>query len=225
MSQLIMMRHGQSMWNQANLFTGWVDVPLSQQGIEEALTAGDKIKDIDIDVIFVSSLIRSHLTAMLTMAKHSSGKVPYIVHDKGDQISQWSQNYGENFSENTIPVFEAWELNERMYGHLQGLNKKETAQKYGKDQVKLWRRSYDTSPPEGESLAMTKERVIPYFKEEVVPFLEEGKNVLISAHGNSLRAVVMELESLSKEQVLSLEIPTGVPLMYAYNQGTFKKQN
>ncbi len=118
----------------------------------------------------------------------------------------------------------AWELNERMYGKLQGLNKAETAKKFGTDQVQIWRRSYDTRPPEGESLEMTVERAIPYFKKNVIPCLEKGQNVFISAHGNSLRGIVMHLDSLSEEEVVKLEIPTGEPLIYSYDRGQWNKE-
>ena len=220
MAKLILLRHGQSAWNKRNLFTGWVDVPLSPEGIEEALAAGRQIAHMPIDVIFVSSLIRSHLTAFLAMSVHDKGKTPCVVHEEGEGLlSQWSKIHSEKAKEDCIPVIRAWQLNERMYGRLQGLNKQETIDKYGPEQVKIWRRSYDTAPPEGESLAMTAERTLPYFKEAILPHLQEGKNVLVSAHGNSLRAIVMFLDGLSKEQVLELEIATGVPLFYEYIEG------
>lgn len=223
-SKLIMMRHGQSQWNHFNLFTGWVDVPLSFKGIEEALAGGKLIKDFPIDVIFVSSLIRSQMTAMLAMSLHSSEKVPVVIHDgeKG-KLQEWGTIYNPEAEADTIPTFVAWQLNERMYGELQGFNKKETLDKYGIEQVKLWRRSYAVVPPNGESLEMTAARAIPYFKERIVPLLKEGKNVFISAHGNSLRAIVMCIEHLSEEEVVSLEIATGVPMLYEYEEEKFNR--
>lgn len=223
MSKLIMMRHGQSQWNLFNLFTGWVDIPLSQKGIEEALAGGEQIKDFPIDIIFMSSLIRSQMTAMLATASHSSGKVPVVIHEGEGKLQEWAVIYNPQAESQTIPTFVAWQLNERMYGELQGLNKQETMDKYGEEQVRLWRRSYDVAPPKGESLEMTAARAIPYFQERIVPLLKQGKNVFISAHGNSLRAIVMSIEGLSKEAVLKLELATGAPLLYDYVQGGFNR--
>lgn len=222
-AQLILMRHGQSTWNERNLFTGWVDVPLSQKGIDEALEGGEKIREIPLDVIFTSTLVRSHMTLVLALLNHSSRKVPVFLHPDQKKIADWEKNYNEKSKANTIDVHMAWELNERMYGELQGLNKKETAEKYGEKQVHIWRRSYDTAPPNGESLKMTQERTWPYFEKRIVPFLQEGKNVLIAAHGNSLRSIVMHLDRLSPEEIVKLEIPTGEPLFYEYENGTWKK--
>ena len=123
-----------------------------------------------------------------------------------------------------IPVIRCWELNERAYGELQGLNKAETTEKFGADQVKIWRRSYDVAPPGGESLAMTAERSIPYFKEKIVPLLKQGKSVLVVAHGNSLRSIIMHLDALTKDQVVHLELATGLPVLYSYKNGSFVKQ-
>jgi 2,3-bisphosphoglycerate-dependent phosphoglycerate mutase len=223
-SKLIMMRHGESEWNKLNQFTGWVDIPLSQKGINEALEGGEKIKDIPIDIIVMSTLIRSQMTAMLAMSRHTSGKVPLVLHPGAGKIDEWATIYSEEAKEQCIPVITCWELNERMYGALQGLNKAETAKKFGADQVKLWRRSYNIAPPQGESLEMTAARSIPYFKEKIVPFLEQGKNVLVSAHGNSLRSIIMFLDHLSQEEVIHLELPTGAPIIYDYEQGVFTKE-
>ena len=219
MSLLIMMRHGQSEWNQLNQFTGWVDIPLSEEGAAEARAAGALIRDIPIDIIYTSTLVRAQMTLLLAMLNHSSGKVPQFIHHDGKQ-KEWARAAGAA-TDRCIPTICAWQLNERMYGELQGLNKKELADKYGKEQVQVWRRSYDTPPPGGESLKMTAERAIPYFEEKIVPHLSEGKNVLISAHGNSLRAIVMEIERLSKEEIVALEIPTGVPMAYMFKEGHF----
>ncbi len=214
MAKLIMMRHGQSYWNLLNIFTGWVDIPLSPNGIQEALRGGELIKDLPIDIIFMSTLVRAQMTAQLAMTLHSSKKVPVVIHQGEGKLQEWSEIYSPEAQEATIPAYVAWQLNERMYGKLQGLNKQKTIEKYGAEQVKLWRRSYDTPPPEGESLKMTAERTIPYFQENILPLLKQGKNVFVCAHGNSLRAIVMFLDNLSKEEVLELEIATGVPLIY-----------
>lgn len=224
MSKLIMMRHGESEWNKLNQFTGWVDIPLSQKGIEEAIEGGKKIKDIPIDIIIMTTLIRSQMTAMLAMSQHSSGKIPLILHPGGEKLEEWGQIYSKEAKARCIPVIYCWELNERMYGELQGLNKAETAEKFGKEQVQTWRRSYSTPPPNGESLKMTAERSIPYFEEKIVPMLQEGNTVFVSAHGNSMRSIIMDLDDLSEEEVVKLEIPTGVPIIYDHQDGIFARE-
>ena len=190
MPQLILLRHGESQWNLENRFTGWVDVPLSPKGEQEARRAGELLKDYPIDVLYTSVLQRAMNTA----------KIALEVRGKGD-----------------VPTFRDQALNERMYGDLQGLNKAETAKQYGEEQVHIWRRSYDVPPPNGESLKDTAARTIPYFEKEIMPQVEAGKNVLVAAHGNSLRSIVMFLDNMTKEQVLELNIPTGVPLVYEFD--------
>ena len=189
MAKLILLRHGESQWNLENRFTGWVDVPLSPKGIEEAKVAGEHLKDLPIDLVFTSVLQRAINTA--SIALETAGK-------------------------NDLPTERDQALNERHYGDLQGLNKAETAAQYGDEQVKIWRRSYDVPPPgeKGESLKDTAARTLPYYRQHILPALLGGKNVLVVAHGNSLRSIVMELEQLTKEQVLELNIPTGIPLLY-----------
>jgi len=225
MPKLILLRHGQSEWNLKNLFTGWVDVPLSPKGIEEALEAGEIITDMPIDVIYTTPLIRASMTAMLAMSKHHSGKTPVILHPGEGHMEKWGTIYSEETKKNTIPVHVAWQLNERMYGGLQGLNKKEMMEKYGEEQVKLWRRSFSTRPPnEGESLELTSTRSLPFFKEKIIPHLDQGEHVFISAHGNSLRSIIMYLDQLSPDEVISLEIPTGLPIIYDYEKGKFTRE-
>ena len=232
MSLLILMRHGQSMWNAAKLFTGWVDVPLTKKGIDEAIKGGQEIADIPIDEVHVSTLIRAQMTAMLALSQHNSGKTPvfqYPIPENGIQnvseneakMVEWSQINGEEG--NILPVHVSWQLNERMYGDLQGLNKDATRQKYGDEQVHIWRRSYDVPPPNGESLELTAERTLPYLQSIILPKLNSGKNIFIAAHGNSLRSIIMELENLSKEEVLSLEVPTGVPIIYQLNDSKWSR--
>jgi len=187
MARLVLLRHGESQWNLENRFTGWVDVPLSPRGVEEAKSAGDKLKGFTFDRAFTSVLSRANETLRLVL---------------------------EAIHQTTIPIEKDKALNERMYGELQGLNKAETAKKYGDAQVKIWRRSYDVKPPGGESLKDTAERVLPYYETKIKPYVLKGETILIAAHGNSLRALVMQLEQLSKEQVLELNIPTGAPLLY-----------
>ena len=187
MARLILLRHGESQWNLENRFTGWVDVPLSPRGTQEAKDAGVKLKGFTFDRAFTSVLSRANETLRLVL---------------------------ETVDQSGIPIEKDKALNERMYGDLQGLNKAETAQKYGEAQVKIWRRSYDVKPPGGESLKDTAERVLPYYEARIKPYLFKDETILIAAHGNSLRALVMQLEQLTKEQVLELNIPTGAPLLY-----------
>lgn len=224
MSILVMMRHGQSEWNKLNQFTGWVDVPLTEKGVEEAIEGGKLIQDIPFDVIYTSTLMRAHMTLTLAMLHHHSGKVPVITHKGEGKLEEWGTIHSQESAEMTIPVYTAWELNERMYGDLQGLNKAQTAEKFGADQVKIWRRSFSTPPPNGESLEMTAQRTIPYFEEEIVPHLRDGRNVFISAHGNSLRSIIMDLDGLGKDEVVNLELGTGVPIIYEFLHGTFTKK-
>jgi 2,3-bisphosphoglycerate-dependent phosphoglycerate mutase len=223
--KLVLLRHGESDWNRKNLFTGWVDIPLSQGGVKEALDAGKRISSIPFDVIFVSSLVRAQMTAMLAMTQHTGGKTPLILHPGQGKLEKWAKIYSEESAKTTIPVITAWEINERMYGALQGCNKDEMRKKYGAEQVHIWRRSYDTPPPEGESLEGTAKRSIPYFEKQIAPYLEKGQNVLVSAHGNSLRSIVMKLDNLSREEVLKLEIPTGEPLCYSLVDGKWQKED
>jgi 2,3-bisphosphoglycerate-dependent phosphoglycerate mutase len=191
MGKLILLRHGESQWNSENRFTGWIDIGLTEKGKKEAYESGKLLRGIPIDFGFTSVLIR----AIDTLTEALRG---------ADQ--------------ELVPVVEDPALNERMYGDLQGLNKSETVEKYGADQVKIWRRSYDIPPPNGESLKDTAARTLPYFEKNIVPLVKEGKNVLISAHGNSLRAIVMDLDKLSKEEVIELNIPNAVPIMYEIDE-------
>lgn len=188
MSLLVLVRHGESQWNFENRFTGWVDIPLSVKGEEEARKAGEKLKRIPFRKAFTSLLIRAQSTLEIIL---------------------------ELIGQKNVPVEKSQALNERHYGDLQGLNKAETAKKFGAEQVKIWRRSYDVAPPGGESLKDTAARTLPYFKEKILPELKSG-NILVSAHGNSLRAIVMDLDRLSKKKVLELNIPTGIPIVYDF---------
>lgn len=187
MPTLTLLRHGESQWNLENRFTGWVDVNLSPKGEQEAARAGASLADVPVDNVFTSVLLRAIRTA--DIALEAAGK-------------------------HGLPVTRDQALNERHYGDLQGLNKKETADKYGDDQVHIWRRSYDIAPPNGESLKDTQARVIPYFDGTIAPLLRSGANILVVAHGNSLRALIMKIEGLSPEEILKVEIPTGIPIRY-----------
>jgi 2,3-bisphosphoglycerate-dependent phosphoglycerate mutase len=191
LAKLILLRHGQSTWNLENRFTGWIDVPLTEMGMKEAEEAGRKIRlaGIHLDEAYTSVLERAIDT--LTICLRAAGQ-------------------------EGIPTFKDKALNERHYGDLQGLNKDETVEKFGAEQVKIWRRSYDVAPPNGESLKDTAARTLPYFYDKIVPALKAGKNILISAHGNSLRAIVMKLDNLTESQVVDLNIPNGVPIVYDF---------
>ena len=228
---LILMRHGQSMWNAANLFTGWVDVPLTQKGIDEALDGGRRIAHLPIDEVHTSALIRAQMTAMLALSQHQSGKTPIFHYENsGDssnsnegKMAAWAQMNEQADTSQILPVYASWNLNERMYGDLQGLNKQETRDKFGDEQVKIWRRSYDVPPPNGESLELTAQRTLPYFSSSILPSIDAGKNVFVAAHGNSLRSIIMDLEGLSRKEVLSLEVPTGVPIVYQRQEGNWAR--
>ncbi len=187
MPTLILLRHGQSQWNLENRFTGWVDVDLAPKGVEEARRAGELLRDLPIDLVFTSVLTRAIRTA--DIALETAGK-------------------------NGLPMEKNQALNERHYGDLQGMNKDEMRKQFGNEQVHIWRRSYDTPPPNGESLKDTLERVLPYYEANIAPQLRAGKNVLIAAHGNSLRALIKHLEHISSDEITQLNIPTGVPRVY-----------
>ena len=197
---LILVRHGQSEWNSKNLFTGWKDPGLTELGVREAKDAGKLIADKGIlfDLMYTSMLTRAQKT--------------------GDLILQEMRH-----PEITIIKNEA--LNERNYGSLAGLNKDDARKKWGDDQVHIWRRSFDIPPPDGESLKDTAERVLPYFKSEIMPKVIEGSSILIAAHGNSLRSLIMELDSISSEEIVNLEIPTGAPIQYIFDEdGSINKK-
>lgn len=187
MPTLVLIRHGQSLWNAENRFTGWVDVPLTDKGREEARRAARHLEGLKFDVAYTSALSRAQETLALILQELGLTKLP-VIRDQA--------------------------LNERHYGDLQGLNKAETAQRYGDEQVKLWRRSYSVVPPNGESLELTAKRVLPFYDRAIAGDLRQGKNVLVVAHGNSNRSLVMKLDNLTGEQVVGLELETGVPLIY-----------
>jgi 2,3-bisphosphoglycerate-dependent phosphoglycerate mutase len=189
---LVLVRHGQSEWNLKNLFTGWRDVDLTEIGIKEARAAGKKLKaqDLHFNVGFTSALIRAQRSLDLVL---------------------------EEMGQSNIPVIKNQALNERDYGDLSGLNKDDARVKWGEEQVLLWRRSYDVAPPGGESLKDTAARVLPYYIQEILPRVLGGENVLVAAHGNSLRALVMVLEKLKPDEIVKRELATGVPLIYRLN--------
>ena len=192
-AKLVLVRHGQSEWNKKNLFTGQRDVELTEQGIREARLAGRLLRETGIrfDEAFTSVLKRANDT------------LDIILEETGQK---------------GIPITRDAALNERDYGDLTGLNKDDARRKWGEEQVHIWRRSYDVPPPGGESLKDTAERSVPYFREHILPRLKAGENIIVSAHGNSLRSIIMWLEGLSREQVLKLELATGVPVVYEIDE-------
>ena len=195
---LVLVRHGQSEWNAKNLFTGWKDPDLTHKGIEEAVNAGKKINEygLSFSCMFTSALVRAQNTAKIIL---------------------------KEIEQEDIPTYQDKNLNERAYGSLTGMDKDEARQKFGSEQVQIWRRSFDTCPPDGESLKDTYNRVVPYFKKNILPHLTDGKNVLVSAHGNSLRALVKLIENISENDIVKLEIATGQPIIYKYQDGKYTK--
>ena len=195
---LVLVRHGQSEWNAKNLFTGWKDPDLTHKGIEEAVNAGKKINEygLSFSCMFTSALVRAQNTAKIIL---------------------------KEIEQEDIPTYQDKNLNERAYGSLTGMDKDEARQKFGSEQVQIWRRSFDTSPPDGESLKDTYNRVVPYFQKNILPYLTDGKNVLVSAHGNSLRALVKLIENISENDIVKLEIATGQPIIYKYQDGKYTK--
>jgi 2,3-bisphosphoglycerate-dependent phosphoglycerate mutase len=186
MPTLALVRHGQSLWNLENRFTGWVDVPLTAKGEEEARRAGERLRDLSFDVAYTSDLQRAQET--LRLIQETAGFALPVIRDQA--------------------------LNERHYGDLQGLNKADTAERYGDEQVHIWRRSFATPPPNGESLKDTAARTLPFFQRAILGDIRQGKDVLVVAHGNSNRAIVMQLDQLAEDEVPGLELATGVPLVY-----------
>lgn len=191
MSKLILVRHGQSLWNNQDRFTGWVDVPLTEEGRRQAKEAGELLKAHDFDVAYTSDLQRAQVTLQLIL--ETSGR------------------------EHT-PVIRNRALNERMYGDLEGLNKARTVEKYGPELVKIWRRSYDIPPPNGESLKDTAARTIPFFERCILGDIADGRNVLVVAHGNSNRSIIMSIEKLTPEQILEVNLDTGIPRVYEIDE-------
>ena len=199
---LVLVRHGQSEWNAKNLFTGWKDPDLTSVGTKEAINAGLLIKqrDLQFSMMFTSALKRAQITGQIIL----------------DILEQTD-----------IKVVKNQALNERNYGDLSGLNKNDARKEWGEEQVHIWRRSYDVPPPGGESLEDTSERVLPYFNSSILPKIIQGENILVAAHGNSLRSLVMQLDNMSKEEVVALEIPTGAPIIYSFegNEKPTLKEN
>lgn len=215
---LVLLRHAESVWNQKNRFTGWIDIPLSSKGIEDSLKVGEKLKTFSFTKVFISNLTRTEQTAMLALSK--GDQIPYLVHSDSDRYDP-----PEFLKKEMLPVYVTEALNERYYGDLQGLDKDETRAKYGAQQVHIWRRSFDIAPPRGESLKLCSERTLPWFEEVVLPLMKKGEKVLIVAHGNSLRSIVMGIKNLSEEEILNLEIATGEIVSFSYQAGIWNEKS
>ncbi len=212
MGKLVLIRHGQSQWNLENRFTGWVDVPLCNQGREQAKEAGRQVKNILFDVAFSSPLIRALETVLLVLSGNQDQRTPILM-PEDRRSPAIGKRPGQN-RECELPVYRTPALMERHYGELQGLEKGYCAERWGRGQVQLWRRSYDQAPPGGESQKNLTERVIPYFWEQISPCLDQNQNVLVAAHGSPLRALMMIIKGLPPEEVARLEIATGSPVIF-----------
>jgi 2,3-bisphosphoglycerate-dependent phosphoglycerate mutase len=214
MPRLILVRHGQSTWNLQNRFTGWVDVSLSRQGMAEAEKAGQSLADEHFEVAFTSALQRAQDTLYEILKQNRHCEQYVRVHE---QNQKWYENFTPAAGDQSeLKIYMSEKLNERYYGDLQGLNKNLASQQYGAEQVHQWRRSYSTPPPNGESLEMTAARVLPYYQQHIAVQLRTKRTVLVTAHGNSLRALIMHIESLSSAAIVQKEIPTGTPLVYEF---------
>ena len=215
MSRLFLVRHGQSIWNLQNRFTGWVDVSLSPQGVIEAQQAAAWLIDEVFDVAFTSTLLRAQdsLYEILRQNRHCAQYAR--VHE---QNSAWYERFTPAEGDaNVLKIYVSDKLNERYYGDLQGLNKDWASRHFGAEQVHLWRRSYNIPPPNGESLQMTAARTLPYYQARIVPRLQNGESVLISAHGNSLRSIIMHIEKMTPQQIIDYELATGAPHLYTFD--------
>lgn len=216
MAKLLLLRHGQSIWNQQNRFTGWVDVSLSRTGIAEAENAASLLQEERLDVVFTSTLLRAQDTAYEILKQNRYAAQWVRIHEENNQ--DWYEHFlSQQMDDNAIKVYVSAALNERYYGDLQGMHKDEAARRFGAEQVHKWRRSYDTPPPNGESLEMTAARVMPYYRGRIVPLLRRGATILVCAHGNSLRALIMHIEQMTPEQIIAYELKTGTPLLYQFD--------
>jgi 2,3-bisphosphoglycerate-dependent phosphoglycerate mutase len=237
MSYLILLRHGESGWNLDGRFGGWVDVPLTGKGIKEALLCAAELEDIGLDLAFTSKLIRAQETLFLILSKQA--KIGVFVHEEasvrdariGDRDENRKDNKRSNYSypqeteKSLIPIYSSEALNERYYGILQGKKKEEMKEKYGEEQILHWCRSYNEGPPEGESLKDIYGRVVPYFEKEIFPTLQDGKNVIVCAHQNSLRALIKHIEGISSEGIREVRLANARPVIYTFSRGRLVREN
>ena len=220
MAKLFLLRHFKSQWNLDDRFAGWVDNPLSEEGIKESENIAQQFVGFDMDVIYTSPLSRNHQTVCRTL-RLIGKKYPLFIHLDGGKMQKWG-NFTD-ISENDLTTYVSEKLNERYYGELQGLNKQDTIKKYGEEQVHLWRRSYDIAPPGGESEKDVYKRTIPFYKKYIEKDLKAGKNVLVVASHNSLRAIVKYIENISDEKIIDLELPFGALIKYQFDNNQYNK--
>ena len=218
--KLVLVRHGESRMNELNLFTGWLDIPLSKRGIQEAHQVADHCSQFNYDAIFISKLERAHETLSIVLS--SQKKMGVFAHE-GESRYNSLANASKEFEENIIPVFMSEFLNERYYGELQGASKEAAMNKFGKEQLLKWRRGFVERPPGGESLNDVYMRIIPYFEQEIHLRIKQGKTVLVVGHGNTLRAVIKFLENIEDDQIAFVDLPTGCPLVYSCKRGLFSR--
>ena len=218
MAKIFLLRHFKSQWNLENRFSGWVDNPISEEGIKESENIAQEFAGFNMDVIYTSPLTRNHQTVLRTL-RLIGGKYPIFKYFDG-KMKKWGNFDGDG---SYIPAFVSEALNERYYGKLQGLNKEEVAKKYGQDKVHLWRRSYDVAPPGGESLKDVYKRTTPFYKKYIEKDLKSGKNILVVASHNSLRAIVKYIENIADDKIIDLELPFGALIKYEFD-GERKKQ-
>lgn len=213
---LVIVRHGQSRFNELNIFTGWLDVPLSEKGIMEAHKVADHCKKFDYDAVFTSHLKRAHETLTIILSKQE--KMGVFQH-QGDEKYNIPDNIDPKLNSKLLRIYSDNSLNERAYGNLQGLDKQKATQIYGESRVAIWRRGFTERPPGGESLRDVYERAIPYLKKTIVPRLKKGETILVVGHGNTLRAVIKFLENISDDKIPFISLPLGLPLVYEYKNG------
>lgn len=220
MSKLFLLRHLKSQWNLDDRFAGWCDNPLSKEGSDSAKTVAENMAGQTFDVIYTSPLIRNMQTVIKILRNINNGeKYPFFIHLDGEKMQKWG-NFTD-ISENDLTAYVSENLNERYYGELQGLNKADTIKKYGEEQVRLWRRSYNIAPPGGESEKDVYKRAVPFFKKFAEKDLKEGKNVLVVASHNSLRAIVKYVENIADDKIIDLELPFGALVKYEFNNGSY----
>ena len=237
MSYLILVRHGESGWNVDGRFGGWVDVPLTGRGIEESLLCAAELEEIGLDIAFTSKLVRAQETLFLILSKQA--KIGVFVHEaagagegraeSGDEAGPDKKenrySYPPKIEKSLIPIYSSEALNERYYGILQGRKKDKMKEKYGEEQILHWCRSYDEGPPEGESLKDIYRRVVPYFEREILPVIQEGKNVIVCAHQNSLRALIKHIERISNEDIRKVRLANARSVIYTFSGDRLAREN
>lgn len=215
---LVLIRHGESRLNKLNVFTGWIDVALSELGIKEAQDVATHCQHYNYDAAFTSHLERAHETLLIILSKQEKiGVFQHESHPKYDV----GDHAPQSFHKKVLPIYSSRALNERYYGDLQGLNKNMAAKKYGKEKVFEWRRGFKARPPKGESLKDVYQRVIPYFEERILPYLKDGKSILVAGHGNTLRAVIKFIEEIDDKKIALVDLPFGHPIVYEFSKSKF----